>query len=229
MRPSLLTVEATYLPIELLNEPIATVDNGYRVELIVPRQEFDFEVTYSTVYYEDCSIDCSIGEDRMPYPESPSIEELESNYNTKSTKLACQHSVLNIYDTYGLEITKLFLDNLRARRHLPRIVRTSYLYYSLVAMDSTNDYSAWQLDIKELSVLVLNKLNELEDNKPRASESITLVPELPIELLVRIINSKRISKVLSVQVEQFRKTEPLSHRELEQASWEGHTYSRTIE
>ncbi|CAH6419593.1 Hypothetical protein POVR2_LOCUS99 [uncultured virus] len=214
MRPSLLPVEDAHLTVELLNEPIATVDNGYRVELIVPREEFKYTVS-------SCSIQCTIGQSDMLYPGFRSTTNLKLD---PDTKLSCQHSVLNIYDTYGLKIAKFYLNNLLIRRHLLPVIRTSYLYYSLLAIDPASNHSHWKLGVNELSRLVMSKLNELEANKPRCTEEITLAIDLPVELLVRIINSKRISKLLSVQVEQFRQTEPFSHQELEQAKLGQCTY-----
>lgn len=85
------------LPLELLNEPFADNDNGLRVEIIVSRPLFWFEISMPLT--------------RVRIGRREVICVSTSRYPAKHTSNV---SLQTVYDTYGLVITLLFMKHLRS-------------------------------------------------------------------------------------------------------------------
>lgn len=206
MRSASYTTVETILPTELLEQPFVHPQSS-KLELTVPRASFYMKISLT-------GIECKIG--------NLAIYNQCHYDNSYGELLVCQVSILNIYDSYGLEISKLFLQHVC---ELDVIVdwKQTYLYCSLVAMNPMIEAS-YHLSLSELSMLMVTELESLEASQPRCIEEITLAPQLPIELLARIINSKRVSKALAALVETHRCTHPLSEQEL----WQANSHATTM-
>jgi hypothetical protein len=120
-------------------------------------------------------------------------------------------SIVNIYDTYGLEITRLFLHHLLAnKRQKEANWLACYLLGSLIVLNrEAQDMDRSEYDVENLSSILWSELVALDSQQPVASEPLLLAPPLPIELIAKIVNSARISKSLSSIVLSIRaETEP---------------------
>ncbi|CAH6421584.1 Hypothetical protein POVR2_LOCUS402 [uncultured virus] len=178
------------LPEALLNEPFTDNDNGYRVEIIVPRRRFEFKISQngSTVF---------VGGEYISYDrfEYDTIKPRESTTNI---------SVLTVYDTCGLAIANKYID--RCKTLLP-VSRDSsmktYLTGSIVAvahalrLDSSTFVDGTVIGKCEI---LMSLLEQLEERSLAGASSIVEVHQLPIEVVALITGSLRISKAISALV-----------------------------
>lgn len=179
------------LPEELYNEPFSHLDNGDRPD-IGTRRPFFFQVR------EDGSTRCFVGSRTLHSPDynvhPPSIPEKDS----------CNTSVVDVYHSYGLEVTYSFLRHLYYHKNYPRVNwLAAYLLGSLCVLepDTEEDEST---DVLHLSSLLMMRLVALDMEQPRALGELISAPELPDTILAKIINSERISKSLTSVVLSLR-------------------------
>lgn len=161
-------------------------DNGLRVEIIVPRPRFTYEVK-----------DGSVVSSSYYYPLSSPLPEWKTNV-----------SVLTIYDTYGLTIRQQFLNTLvdKFSSHLDLL--EVYLLECANILDvSTSGYDYTSGGIEKKSRFAVSKISaELAKRDAlalKASESITSM-SLPLEIVAQIVDSVRISKELALIVRARR-------------------------
>lgn len=192
------------LPAELLNEPYSYADNGDRPERKIFRSTFIF------VAYPCGAASCSIGQDEV---DTPSPEYTVGPHPKKDS--SC-FSVVDVYDTYGLDITLAYLDWLQSDRNKPNTVwLATYLRGSLAVLDLDSLKTEMSTDVAHLSGRMESALVSHDREQPRCLESISNPPELPLEILARIINSTRISKALATAVRSVRGSIPPLLCELE--------------
>lgn len=180
------------MPNELLNEPFTDNDDEYRPEIIVPRGKFHYVIHDGMV---SCTVRSTVleGSDGQRYFTVPYI---------LPKKRTSKVSVLNIYDTYGLQIAYLFLKYLYYHKyhskHPQRLI--VYLRGSLNALNSNNENGDDVHDnVLYLSSLIMMELLLLESKNPMIVTPIVPVPEgyLTNDVLSLIIKSNRVSKKLS--------------------------------
>lgn len=166
------------LPLELLNEPYAMVDNGFRPEIVVRRSNFYF--------------------DTGRYMGGLALQK-------KSTRV----SVLNIYDTYGLNITLSFLKYIWEEKREP-VYRWRWLHAYVAESCAALGYSPIELpnNYEAMILLVVRHLVRLDEKYPKVIESDVTI-SLPLELVARITGSERLSKAVSKEVWRLRCIPPL--------------------
>ncbi|CAH6419554.1 Hypothetical protein POVR2_LOCUS59 [uncultured virus] len=186
------------LPLELLNEPYAYLfeDNDYRPELVVVRPRFLFEIVKSLQ-----QVRVSIG-GRVVTHEYFVYEETEVTLSKVSSKC----SILNVYDTYGLDLTYAFINYIYHNKFyqahsslLIAYVEGSYVHIfgHHSGMVSRDDRSRIALHIR----LILVELLSRENNKSKLDYELQGgMATLPLDLLGRILPSERISKQLRTEV-----------------------------
>lgn len=182
---------SSLLPLELLNEPIAAVDNHYRPERKISRHRFAFCAPHNAKY--SCRV-CN-----------SSFESLLSDSTEESLqKWTSEYSILNVYDTYGMDITLLFIQHVRtlSLQHSQKVAY--YLRGSLHALQKVTGcgLSVGLVLQSDLCDSILEQLTLLDRAQPKAIEPITSAPDLPIEVLVLMINSVRVSKQLAREVQR---------------------------
>ncbi|CAH6419532.1 Hypothetical protein POVR2_LOCUS36 [uncultured virus] len=187
------------LPAGLENEPYSYEDSGARLEIVVKRPKFHFEVTYEEI---SVSVDgVIIATDKYGCPNYD--EELPQ-------KCTSNVSLLTIYDTCGLEAVHLFVGEvlLRCRPTWAYVyLRGSYAALGLThteEIDTRTRWKGWEGGISYLYSLISAELTRRELGSVRLPYAI--VPrEVPEEVLALITNSQRLSKSISDYVEHARK------------------------
>ncbi|CAH6421581.1 Hypothetical protein POVR2_LOCUS401 [uncultured virus] len=178
------------LPEALLNEPFTNTDNGYRVEIIVPRRKFEFKIS-------DVRSTVLIGGERIGSPLC---------HNTMRPSKRTSHiSVLTVYDTYGLAVAKKYIhkcmfllpegrDSWMSMYLMGSIVAVSY---ALGISDSSN---LMRGSVTQRCKTLLTLLSEHDKKSLCTSGPITGVHQLPLEVIALITGSLRISKAVSALV-----------------------------
>lgn len=184
------------LPEELFNEPYSHNDNGDRPEMKVYRPRFLFETHPRDGYI------CLIGRRELKREGRDAFWYAKTDEPKKG---CCVHSVVNIYDTYGLSIAYAFLQHLYYHKNWKTEWLAGYLRGSLAVLDSgALDTGRESNDVLYLSSLLMLQLTVLDSRQSRTTDETTVAPELPIEILARIINSTRISHRLTAEVMSYR-------------------------
>lgn len=117
---------------------------------------------------------------------------------TDMAKTTSNASILNVYDTYGLEIAieyvkhLLYISTEETYSWISSYIEESYLYLGL-----QDSYPV--RPIVEYSALIVQELRTLDSKKVYGIASNACC-EMPIELVVRIIPSVRLSKRVTEQV-----------------------------
>lgn len=207
------------IPSDLENEPFACDDTGVRSEINHinrPRAMF-----YCRIYesHGDISIVCNMDDSERSLLSGMSTF-YRSRQSTARWKMSTQISVHDVYDNYGLSVTLAYIDRLLSSdiaRHQPDWA-AAYLVVSLEAADSSLASESSQLwtGLRMQSIETSEAIERARvgliaymtrDSQSRLSLRLELVPihvELPIELLVTIINSTRVSKEIAKHVTQAR-------------------------
>lgn len=163
---------------ELLNEPYSYEPNDYRPELRVVRRHFTF----------------GIGTDKRARMNRNEI---------RPTKAETNCSVLNIYDTYGLDVTYAFLDHIYHtklyRAHpdwLLVYLESSFSHITGTSLPYIADpaHSAYRTITSILLELAL-----IDDRTFKPDYELQPMSLLP-ELVARITMSRRVSKEVSMTV-----------------------------
>lgn len=120
-------------------------------------------------------------------------------------------SLLTVYETYGLEVTEMFVEWLSLTcRHMIDGYIAGSLVLSQMLIPNDRD-----MPLPKLRSLLSSHLNKLEGQKPVASEPLIAPPcELPLELLAKIVDSTRVSKQIRRLVLEARRASPLADHEL---------------
>ena len=133
---------AVALPAELLNEPYSYDDNGDRPEKKIFRSDFIF------ITYPCGAASCSIGQDEVDTPGPEYV------IGSRPKKRSSYFSIVNIYDTYGLDITLSYLDWLQSDRNKPGTVwLATYLRGSLAVLDPVSLKIETSVDVSHLSLV----------------------------------------------------------------------------
>ena len=177
------------IPVELLNEPCSYDDSGYRVEILVKRPVFHFEIG-------DENISVSVGGvsvDISPYL-SKDVPDLQNDEEPLS-KSTSNVSLLTIYDTYGLETVHLFVSQVLLT------CRPSWSYVYLMgccaALDvpysqPPNDWRSYEHRVTQLYSLCAAELTRRELASLRLSYSISPIEVIP-EIVALITGNRKIS------------------------------------
>lgn len=192
-----------FLPPELANEPFSFRDNGLRPEIIVSRSIFHFEIEVDGVF-------CSVGNTIVVSRDNVLHRGLNTGLLSKEpNKKISNFSVLNVYDTYGLDIAYIFLKHIYYHKYDARQPGKLlvYLVGSLFALrpwkgTGTKYNEDSPIDILYLSSQIMLELMLLENKQPRTTSPLRegVGRQLPPELLVKIIGSQRISKALTSDI-----------------------------
>jgi hypothetical protein len=190
--PEIRGITKVEIPIELKDEPYSYEPSGYKVEILVPRPRFLFDISKHEV-------NVYVGRDMV----SSGGTKLKHNEDLPAKHIS-NVSVLTVYDTYGLDVTYAYLNYLYHNKFYERhpLWLSIYLMGSYVAM--TDKYieveDATDAEVlMSISMILLELVQrEAEKFKPLASEPASR--NLPPELIARIIGSTRLSKDVSKQV-----------------------------
>ncbi|CAH6419565.1 Hypothetical protein POVR2_LOCUS70 [uncultured virus] len=176
------------LPDELLNEPFPDYrDNGLRVEIVIPRPRFEYTISAS----------------RVEVKMRGEILHSKQHYTwSVPSKSSSRISILNVYDTYGLEIAVLFLQHVLGMKAKYDCFIDVYLDGCLSALGISVPKSYIPPDIEKL---VTAHLNKIDKRQPRGISDAT-VCTLPIELVPLVTQSLRISKAVSSLILAHRET-----------------------
>lgn len=193
------------LPVDLINEPFAAVDNGIRPDIFTTRPFARVRVGHRGKVIGTCD-KTSIGYELQAH--------LMLNHH-KFDKLDSCISVFDVYDAYGLAVAYSFLHHIYHHRislNYPRLL-SIYLATSLAVVQPQYAVTLFnnlklqsELLSLTLSSILLTELVLLESKQPRLCQD-EIEPHqtvLPCEILARIFNSKRISKSISDQVTHLR-------------------------
>ncbi|CAH6419881.1 Hypothetical protein POVR2_LOCUS113 [uncultured virus] len=208
------------LPEELLNEPFAYEDNGYRPEVTVRRPPFLFQI-------EDIAgrPNCLSGRARVIGTDN------DEGSADGVVKPATNISVVTVYDTYGLAVAYKYLEYLHAMPYnspdsvdVPSWI-VVYLIGSLCVLQPDTDQRTETFDTTNYHILYLcsqlmRELEYLESSKPKMLGSIEEVATdvLPADILSRIVGSRRVSKEIAEDVQREQCTELLDSLEVSRAN-----------
>lgn len=200
------------LPLELLNEPFTDDDNGLRVEIIVSRPLFRFEISMplTRVSIGTREVIC-VSAGRCPAKRTSNV------------------SIQTVYDTYGFAIMLLFLKHLRSLSEVDEKSVYAYIEGSAHALDLIveTDERDFVVDAildelvrrQELAIGLTRQERELVrevlslmgrrrdcalDEHDIESHPDLSSRSLPLELVALITNSLRISKAVSTLVRARR-------------------------
>ncbi|CAH6421338.1 Hypothetical protein POVR2_LOCUS352 [uncultured virus] len=186
------------LPAELLNEPFAFEGqhNGLKPEITTARPRFVMYITKKSTYYTIGSSEAEIYDRGSRVPQ----------------KNICNVSVLNVYDTYGLDVAYAFLHYICINKLYSNCESylMTYLAGSLDHMTgSAMGYYSSDRDAEMfIDLCVARILTELLRRQRLIEPSYEIQSaSLPIEIVAKIVNSLRISKQLSEHVLLSRRAE----------------------
>lgn len=215
------TVRLVSIPPELANEPYARYDNGLRPELRDRKHFFHFHVESGLSIKITAILDttefCLI---------NPSKSRWRAD-QTRYEKAFTRHSVMDIYHVYGLDIACSYLYGLchSAISETEPWWLFVYLVGSLAIVDPEHARFLFDKQKKlgkrptRSSALayaaLLSSLLALELETRSQAVIQPHTTALPVELLARIFDSVRISKVIARHVMYKRVTRLLSPREVE--------------
>lgn len=185
-------VHTSAIPEALHNEPFAFVDNQQRMSRssVIQRPRFKFDIS------QEGMASCVIGD-----------RHINSGYMVSGVALPVKRksnvSILTVYDEYGFETARMFLEHLCSRVDAAEWILT-YLRGSLLAMQSDepditqmHQYNA----ILYLSKLILDRLSALEAAQPRAIGELTPSGvEFPIDILCAITRDASLSSQIRDRV-----------------------------
>ena len=183
------------IPIELLNEPYSYEDSGYRVEILVKRPAFHFEIG-------DRNVSVSVGGVPVDIPWWMTADVPNLNDEEPLSKSTSNVSLLTIYDTYGLEMVQLFVSQVL----LTCRPSWSYVYLrgccaalDIPYVESTGPWLGYEHRVPYLYTLCAAELTRRELASLRLSYSISPIEVVP-ELVALITGSRRISKEVASYV-----------------------------
>lgn len=199
------------VPEELLNEPYSYEDNGLRPEVRnTHRLAFNFTIE------NDGTPVCSIGRQSLSRrQESPR----RSPYDLPSKRWTAL-SVINVYDTYGLAITKSFLEYLYYNKYDAEYPSWLALYLvgslCVIKPELVEEwYNVSEYFVPYLVSVLIIDLTQIDANQPRMLGSLTTVEQnLPEEVLNKILASRRMSKTMTQTLLASRCAEEPTDEEL---------------
>ena len=177
----------TEVPVELANEPCTNYDTWLRSEIILDCPRLLYRVDIHKASY---SIEGKL---------------------TERKKNTCRISVINIYDTYGIAVVYSFLKRLYRPdlntselwwietylRASLQIILGSEVAEAEPILNAEEMLARMLERILSLSRLIMDQLLEIDSRQPKMVGELTSEFYLPLDLLVMIIRSKRISKSLN--------------------------------
>ncbi|CAH6420607.1 Hypothetical protein POVR2_LOCUS204 [uncultured virus] len=174
------------LPLELLNEPFCYNDNLYRPEIIVPRSKFEYTIESDSILVKIAGA---------------VVHRFYNDNACVPTKSSSNVSILNIYDTYGLQITLSFLKHLGSipddNRYVQAYLDGCSCLPELKARAGLD--KKFLIEALACCLVSIDKAQLVGIANPLASCS------MPIEIVAMITQSLRVSKTVSKLV--------ISHRE----------------
>ena len=186
---------------DLVNEPYSTVDTGARPDVYSTRPFFHF-------YISDGSVSAAVGQQSFCHAGSA------------LGKFFCDITVVDVYDTYGLEMAYSYCHHLYHSElsiEHPEWLAT-YLTSSLAILQPQFAREIYDKmssrHMRTLSLLacssLLAELVLLESTQPKLLHDIVQhTTLLPIDILAKICNSKRISKDIAAAVTKQRACLPM--------------------
>lgn len=198
---------------DLVNEPWTKEDTGVRAD-VYPSSSRPF---FKCQLAGGMGV-CIAGNIALSIPQ---LEQID-----KSWKIATTLSVIDVYDAYGLETAYSYLHHLyhlEISMNYPQYLAL-YLVGSLAILNPECATSMYKKIRKQSAAIVLAacsillaELALLETKQPilSCSEITAHTTVLPIEILARIFNSKRISKQIAEQVTLQRRGRELRIFELQ--------------
>ncbi|CAH6420483.1 Hypothetical protein POVR2_LOCUS172, partial [uncultured virus] len=195
---------------DLINEPYRKKDSGVRPDVY----------TTGPYFHYSCKADyhiCRIGKTLVSYS---SKIKTKSRWKRESTL-----SLDDVYRTYGLEMVYSYLNHICSMKmsvKQPHILDSYLIGCLYIVQPQLAAYLSRDIAIDPrqrpitVTSLLIAEYQARDAREPRLlAELVAHDTQLPIELLARICNSKRISKAIAAQVTLQRKSRSLRLGELE--------------
>lgn len=179
-------VRTVAIPTELYNEPFAYVDTEERPEVTVERPSFLFKIEAD----RSCSI--VIG------TEVYTVGLRGSQTLRLPQKSSTNVSILNIYDTYGLEVAWSYTQHIYYHKYdaVNRRWLEFYLIANLLALGLpvADEFKRLEVNVLYLCSSIITELIHLDNKKLKlASELLPSSIELPPEVIALITGSQRLN------------------------------------
>lgn len=186
---------------ELLNEPYcyAFEDNGERPEFTVGRPRFSLEIDEDTIFIRVGSLVIGVYDHYMP------------SYLALPEKSGTNFSVLNVFDTYGLDVTYAFLNYIYTKKFYSnhQMWLVAYLAGSYFYITGTHLPGSMEEEGSSAYYFITSLLLQLvvrEQKKFKLEYELKESGVLPPEIVGRIVGSERISKEVGREVRSTRCT-----------------------
>lgn len=178
----------------LVNEPFSDNDNGRRVEITTENDRWFYlelvDTQFAIVRYMGMRIN---------------VEMVSSLHSAPRKRISCT-SILAVYNTYGLEPTLLFMKYLITSSKCSLVNVSMYLHVCLLILNRTLNARSGSIVLPspsltsalDLERAITSKLREMDDKYPIVTDRNSIVScTLPIEILFRIVSSRRVCKTIS--------------------------------
>lgn len=201
------------LPEELKNEPYSYEDNGLRPEIRgMTRPRFGFGI-----HSDDGTPNCYVGREVVTSQE----ESLGRPRYELPKKRQTTISAVNVYDAYGLDVTRSFLEYLYYNKYNAEYPSwlAVYLYGSLCVVKpeilDTMEYETSKYGVLYLCSMLLLELTQTDAKQPKMLGELTTVEQhLPEEVLNKILDSTRLSNAMTRSLVASRCSEVPTEEEL---------------
>jgi hypothetical protein len=193
----------------IINEPYTNNDTGFKPEIKIKRPFFCFKIS------EDGIASACVN--------NKTIFSAKGRKDNIPKKCYSNISVLNIYDTYGVDMVYSFLFHVCSNKYsnirpdwLIIYLGGSILMFNPSYIDRFTDIfsSVFNASITTLCTFIITYILELEKVQPILNTPLDKITQiLPTEIISKILQSKRISKKISNYI-KYNNSDEISEAEL---------------